>query len=154
MRLRDYVHPELILLGLRQTDKKSLLRELATRLAVVLPDMDTEDLYQRLDRREAEASTGIGNGVAIPHATIDYLERTVCALVQAPEGVDFGSVDQQPVLFLFVLLSPPAELGRHVQLLAQIARLAREKSFVDELARAKNANEIYELVTGAAVDAG
>ena len=146
MRLRDHVHPQLILLGQKAKSKVDLLKLLALHVGEVIPEVDAEELFQRLERREAEASTGVGNGIAIPHATVDFLERTICALVQVPEGVEFEAVDKRPVQFLFLLLSPPAELGRHVRLLAEIARIARREEIVGELAHAEDIAKVRELM--------
>jgi nitrogen PTS system EIIA component len=146
MRLRDHISKELIFIFPRPGDKRSLLEALVRQIKEVLVDIDEEVLLQRLLQREEEVSTGIGHGVAIPHAFLEGLNESRCVLCQIPDGVDFQSLDASPVHVVFVLLSPPGQTGNHIRLLARIARKVAREHFVYRLATAQSTGELYSLL--------
>jgi PTS system nitrogen regulatory IIA component len=146
MKLEDYIDEHLILVGLEPPDKNALLRQLAEAAAARLDRVDPQALLERLLAREQQSSTGIGNGVAVPHAVVDGLDRLVCLLAQIPAGIPFEAVDDQPVRFALLLLAPADAVGGHLKLLARTARLVRRASFVDELCAAPTAAAIAALV--------
>ena len=146
MRLEDFLSRNYVFPGLRARDKDELFLWLARFACCANPRADVDEALERLRRREAQGTTGIGNGVAIPHTTTSFLQRTLCALVQVPEGVPYDSLDGLPVYFVFLLLSPSEAIGEHVRLLARIARIAHNAEFIRRLAQAETADEIYRLV--------
>ncbi|HVG07602.1 MAG TPA: PTS sugar transporter subunit IIA [Thermoanaerobaculia bacterium] len=125
MRLASLTRPELIFPDLPAQDRAAVLHELAKRIAKAGVVRDTEDLFQKLWEREQLGSTGIGSGIAIPHCKLPGLSEGVVAIGMAPGGVDFGAADGQPVRLLFVVLSPSASPGEHLQVLATISRWVR-----------------------------
>ena len=146
MRLRDYLQRELVFtISPGPSSKPELLEQLARLVGERVEGLDPAQLVARLAEREGQISTGIGHGVAIPHATLDGLAAPVCVIVQVPGGCDYGALDQSPVCVLFLLLSPPEQTGHHIRLLARIARLVDDRSFVEKLARAADPEAIYEL---------
>ncbi len=146
MRLKECIADDLIFVIHEPTDKLSFLEELAARIKERFPDIDSHALLTRLTAREEQVSTGIGQGVAIPHATIEGLEKTHCIIAQIPQGVDFKALDSLPVHIVFLLLSPPGKIGDHLRLLARIARLASNKEFILGIADVKEAKELYARV--------
>jgi len=146
MHLRDYLEPSLIFTGLSPADKQSLLGDLAHRTAERVADLDGETLLQRLRAREAESSTGVGEGVAIPHCFLEGLDRTVCVMAQVPLGIGYDAIDQQPVYILFVLISPPDARMAHLRLLARISRVANREGFAKEAAAAASPEALHELL--------
>lgn len=146
MNLERYLDRQWILLGLAPADKGALLETLAIAAAERSTAVDRQALLDRLLARERQGSTGIGNGVAVPHAAVEGLDHMRCLLAQVPHGLDFGAVDGRPVRFVFLLLGPAAEVGLHLKLLARIARLVRDPAFVDELASAVSADELHRRV--------
>ncbi len=125
MRLASLTRPELIfpdLAGAPGGNRDTVLRELAGRIAKAGVVRDPEDLFQKLWEREQLGSTGIGSGIAIPHCKLPGLSHGIVAIGLVPAGVDFGAVDGQPVRLLFLVLSPSASPGEHLQVLATISR--------------------------------
>jgi mannitol/fructose-specific phosphotransferase system IIA component (Ntr-type) len=146
MHLRDYLDPALIFTGLAPVDKQTLLDELATRMAGQLPLVAQEALLARLRAREKESSTGVGQGVAIPHCFLEELDQSRCILAQVPQGVAFDAIDEEPVHLLFVLLSPPSARMTHLRLLARISRIASRQGFVAEAMAAATPDALHELI--------
>jgi len=146
MKLLEYIDPAWILVGLRPADKLDLLSMLATAAAERLPTVDAGELRRRLLEREQQSSTGMGNGVAVPHTFIDGLERVACLLAQVPQGVSYEAVDDQPVHFVVLLIGPAGNVGSHLKLLARTARLVRRPEFVQQLCAVTTAEEVFQLV--------
>ena len=150
MRLSDFLEPELVLLDLRTTGVEDTLTVLVDRLREVHGIQEPDAVVRALGEREAAHSTSLGNGVALPHATVSGIERPVVLVGVAPEGVAFGA-ESEPVTVFFVLLSPVAEAGTHIKLLARIVRLVRRPGFVASLQEADSGEALTEAV--ARVDA-
>ncbi|MFP5286743.1 MAG: PTS sugar transporter subunit IIA [Thermoanaerobaculia bacterium] len=145
MRLASLTRPELIFPDLPAQDKDQVLRALAGRIAGLGLVRDPEDLFQKLREREQLGSTGIGSGIAIPHCKLPGLTEGVVAIGMVPGGVDFGAADGQPVRLLFVVLSPSASPGEHLQVLATISRWIKANGV------GGNADRLLELRDPAAV---
>ena len=146
MRLKNHLDPGLTFVNLQATDKSTLLRLLTDKAAEHVPGTDSVDLLRRLEERESTASTGIGNGVAIPHTTIMGLEKTICLLAQIPAGVEFDSIDGRPVYFVFMLLSPAEAVWTHLRHLARISRIASSDDFIRDVVAAPDPKAVVELV--------
>ena len=152
MRLRDYLRPDLVILGLKGRGAADAIHTLVERIGSkgVVPDPGA--LESALLAREAAHTTAMGSGVAVPHATIEGLERPVVAVAVSADGVAFGPVGLDPVHVFFVLLSPPDQTGLHIKLLARIARLVRHPGLVAGLRDASSESAVLETLTS--VDAG
>lgn len=146
MRIKDYVDRDWILVHLEPPDKAGLFEQLAEAIAKRLPQLDPVDLLGRLQEREQQASTGIGNGVAIPHTTLAGLDRVCVLLAIIPDGVEYDAIDGTPVHVVWVLLGPRRSVGDHLKLLARIARLIRREAFVQELRSVGSVDQAFELV--------
>ena len=146
MRLKDYISKDFIFVIHEPADKLSFLKQLVERAKERFAEIDETELLKRLIHREEEVSTGIGNGVAIPHATVESMGKSLCIVAQTPEGLDFESLDSSPVHITFLLLSPPNAVGIYLKLLARIARLVSNEKFVLSMATAKDENELYALI--------
>lgn len=107
---------------------------------------DADHALDALREREDILSTGIGNGLAIPHAKVELLDRFVAAFGRVPDGVDFKSLDGKPAHLIFLLLSPQGEAGRHVRILARISRILKNAQLRPQLMDASSASEILELI--------
>jgi PTS system nitrogen regulatory IIA component len=123
LRLADYLDADLVLWDLPCEDKPSLLRSLASGAAEHLGGVATADLLAQLEAREAQQTTGVGGGLALPHAELRGLEKTVVVVARPSVAVDFGAPDGESVDLLFLLLSPPGVAGEHLRLLARLARI-------------------------------
>lgn len=146
LRLADYVREDLVLFDLPRLDKAGLMRALAAEVAARLPDVDEGLLLERLTEREAQQSTGIGHGLALPHAMLPGLERSVVVVGHADVGLDFAALDAKPVDLFFVLLSPPEGTSEHLRVLARLARILDDEGTLTRLRAATDASDLFALL--------
>jgi PTS system nitrogen regulatory IIA component len=146
MKITDILVREASILDLKSTAKDDLLAEMASALAAVEPALEADQLLTVLREREALQSTGIGEGVAIPHGKVDGLDRLVAAFARSKEGVDFDSIDGQPTQLLFLLVVPEQSGGQHLKALARISRFFRDASFREKLLGATELEEIFRAI--------
>ena len=133
--------------GSQASSKKRALEEAAALLAEAIPDIPQESIYESLLERERLGSTGVGHGIALPHARIVGLNRAHGAFVQLVEGVDYDAIDGSPVDLLFALVVPQEATEEHLQLLAQLATLFSNDGICGELRLGKSPEEILSLIT-------
>jgi PTS system nitrogen regulatory IIA component len=126
-------------------DKARALSALAAMLAPAA-HLRPEDVERVLAEREALQTTGIGDGVAIPHGAIAQLDNQCAALLLVPSGVDFDAIDGQKVTILFAVVGPKRATGEHLKTLARVSRLLRNKSFRDELVHAETPGAVFSLI--------
>jgi PTS system nitrogen regulatory IIA component len=146
MKITDILVREASILDLAATGKDALLTELATALAAAEESLDREALLDVLRERESLQSTGIGEGVAIPHGKIPGLDRLVATFARSREGVDFESIDGQPTQLFFLLVVPEQSGGQHLKALARISRFFRDASFREKLIAAGDLDEIFRAI--------
>lgn len=146
MRLSQYLREDLVLTDLAASDTAGIISTLADHLErrEAIPSRD--EVERGLTAREEAHTTVMGNGMALPHATIGGLERPVLMVALAPEAVQFGPEDTEPVRLFFVLLSPPGREGEHIKLLARICRLVRHPGFVEELLADDGPRRVLETI--------
>jgi PTS system nitrogen regulatory IIA component len=123
------------------------LAELCNPLAATQPGLKGERLVEVLEQREKLGSTGIGEGVAIPHGKMADLSRLVASFGVSRAGVNFDAIDGKPTHLFFALLAPENSAGIHLKALARISRLFKNPQFRDSILAAKNTAEIYALIT-------
>jgi mannitol/fructose-specific phosphotransferase system IIA component (Ntr-type) len=146
LRLLDYIDPQCVVVGLSSPDKKSTLS--------IMVDMVVEQglvkghkrLMEALQQREKVVSTGIGNSVAIPHADLPEISSPRLALGVFPQGVDFDSLDEEPVYIVFLLLGTPRTPGLHMKILARIARLSKDAEFTSGLREARQPDQLLTIL--------
>ncbi len=131
--------------GSQSLDKAGVLRVLAQTLAPGA-HVDPADVERVLSEREQLQSTGIGEGVAIPHGALAQLQTQYAALLVVPEGVDFSAIDGLKVTLLFAVIGPKRATGEHLKTLARVSRLLRNKAFRDRLVAAPSAQSAYALI--------
>jgi len=148
MSLIDLVIEKIVKTPLESKDKPDVLRELVQILidAGEIDDFDT--VLMDVQSREDKQSTGLEEGIAVPHCKTAAVSSLKLAIGISPEGIDFDSMDRQSSKLFFLLLAPPGQAGPHVEALAEIAKLARSKSFCKALVNADNAQEVVELMKG------
>lgn len=133
--------------GAEIATKEDALRRLAELLAKGEEGkMQSSDYFRVLEERETLQSTGIGDGVAIPHGSIEGLEGQRGALLVCPEGLPFDAIDGRPVTILFAVVGPKRTTGEHLKILARVSRLLRSVSFREELVLATKGKEAWALV--------
>lgn len=146
MKLSEYVDPGLVVLDVRAGEIGDILGQLVEPLARDGTLESADRVLEALLARERVLSTGIGQGIAVPHAISEAIPSARLIVGLAPEGVDFRAMDAAPVNVFFVLLSPPDRAGHHIRLLARIARLARHPDFVDALRGCRDGSEVVEHI--------
>lgn len=145
MKLDDFLLPDGVVGVLRAADKATLLADLAGR-AAALTGLNRAEVFQALAAREALGSTGIGGGVAIPHARIVGVARFFGLFARLERPVDFEAVDEQPVDLAFALLTPVGESDQHLQALACVSRRLRDVDAVARLRRCDQASEMFAIL--------
>ncbi|MFQ5329402.1 MAG: PTS sugar transporter subunit IIA [Thermodesulfobacteriota bacterium] len=146
MRLEDFLSKDLITPDLAALDKRGVLDELASILAGKVEGLTREELLELLLAREKLGSTGIGFGVAIPHAKHDSLEHTIVAFGRSKNGVDFQAMDDKPAHLFFMIFAPGGATTVHIKVLARISMLLKDAPFREKLMRAESSDEIYRTI--------
>ncbi len=145
MKILDALPKEAILVDLKAIDKKSVLEELVTPVAKIA-GIDREDLVKVLMERERLGSTGIGDGIGIPHGKIRGLKSLILGFGRSQKGVDFDSMDGLPAHIFFLLITPENSTGLHLKLLARISRILKNDPFKEKLLHAASRDEIYSII--------
>lgn len=146
MKITDILVREASILDLVATTKDDLLAELAEALSAAEPALERDALLGVLREREALQSTGIGEGVAIPHGKVQGLERLVATFARSTAGVDFESIDGQATQLFFLLVVPEQSGGQHLKALARISRFFRDASFREKLLGADDLDQIFRAI--------
>ena len=146
MKILDILLRDAVLVDLRATTKREVLEEICSAVAAAEPAADRGKLVEVLAERERLQSTGIGEGVAIPHGKIPGLPRLVAAFAKSKAGVDFDSVDGQKTHLFFVLVMPEHAGGQHLKALARISRSLRDASFRRAVEAAATREEVLRVI--------
>ena len=146
MPLLDFLAPAAVIPALRASSKKQALQELA-EVAARLTGLEERTIYEVLLQRERLGSTGIGDGVAIPHAKLAKLDSIFGLVARLDKPIDFEALDGQLVDLLFVLLAPEEAGADHLKALARIARVVREPGMSDRIRATRDAEALYALLT-------
>lgn len=145
-KITDYMSVDLIDLDLKSNNKADVLKELNNLLNKSGKINNKEKCLETLNNREKLGSTGIGKGVAIPHAKTEYADDLTIAFGISKKGIDFDSVDSDKVGIFFVFASPLKNSRTYLKILARISRLIRNEEFRDKLKSAKNSEEILNII--------
>jgi PTS system nitrogen regulatory IIA component len=146
MRILDLVPPGAVVDGLRSETKEGVLRELSEAVCRLLPPLSPDRLASILMEREALGSTGIGEGVAIPHGKVPGIDRVVAAFGRSREGVQFASLDGKPARLFFLVVAPENSAGMHLKALARISRLLKDERFRRKLFAAEGADGLLQVL--------
>jgi PTS system nitrogen regulatory IIA component len=146
MNIVDILVKDAVILDLGVRTKRDVLAEMAAALAKVEPRIEADRLLEVLLEREALQSTGIGEGVAIPHGKMPGLDRLVAAFARSNEGVDFESIDGQPTHHFFMLVVPEHSGGQYLKALARISRFFRNAAFRQRLADAESLEQVIGAI--------
>jgi len=148
MEAADFLTPATVITALRAKDKRQLLDEIARRAAAAL-GLAPPAILEPLLAREALGSTGVGRGIAIPHARIAGLPRLFALLARLERPVDFAAIDDQRVDLVCLLLTPAGAAGEHLPALACLSRRLREQGVADRLRAARDGAALYAALAGA-----
>ncbi|XOV80638.1 MAG: PTS IIA-like nitrogen regulatory protein PtsN [Aestuariibacter sp.] len=147
MEIKDILSPDCTLCAVPGTSKKRILEQISALTAESLQDISQNDVLTALMCREKMGSTGIGNGIALPHGRIDGLSKTTAAVITCTPAVPFDAIDNQDVDVFFAIFIPSEQTEGHLQTLAMIAQKLSDKDTVKALRRAKDNQSLYELLT-------
>lgn len=142
MSIAELLSEGVVELSMKAPDKESAIRQLAEKLSTRSAVANPEAFLAAVFEREATQSTGIGYGVALPHARTDAVSSIVAAFGRFPEGVDFGAPDGKPATIVVLIGTPKAMLGTYLKLLARLTRLLKEARFRGTLLEAKTPEEV------------
>lgn len=148
MKISEFLRERAVSVSLRATDRPGVIRELVQLLvkAGEVKQEDVDRFVETLLAREALGSTGIGQGVGIPHGKSNCVKELVGAFGVSPKGVNFESLDGEPVYLFFLLVAPEDSAGPHLKALARISRLLKDKFFRDSLREAKDERQILRII--------
>lgn len=135
--------PELALSRVTGSSKKRILEFIAEQVAKNYPELNETQIFNNLVSRERLGSTGIGQGIAIPHCRLEGCSRVVGTLVTLDEGVAFDAIDNQPVDLLFALIVPKEATSEHLELLSQLAEKFNDRQFCDQLRQCPDNGSLY-----------
>ncbi len=146
MKLTDFVVSNAVIADLEVETKEGAIRAMVTSLkdAGEIPANAVEGIIAAVLKREELGSTGIGNGVAVPHTKHASVSRLVATVALSKKGIDFASLDGDPVYVLFLLISPPDRPGDHLRGLETISRHLREQDFCNFLRQSRNADDVMD----------
>jgi nitrogen PTS system EIIA component len=146
MKVTEFLDIKGINLDLQASEKQDILKELVDVLADVKDIGDKKLILKALLERESLGSTGIGQGIAIPHGKTDKVKELISVLAISKKGVNFEALDGEPVYIFFLLVAPKDAAGPHLKALAQISRMLRDTYFCDLLRRCETNEQVYDLI--------
>ncbi len=146
MEISDLISLEGIVANLRATSKKQALQDLARRAADITGEPERA-IFEVLTERERLGTTGVGNGIAIPHGKLPGLDKLYGLFARLETPIDFDAIDEQPVDLICLLLAPESAGADHLKALARVSRLLRDRSICDKLRGSDSAEAIYALLT-------
>ncbi len=145
MEIIDLITPDRIIPCLRVTSKKQALQELSKRAAEIT-GLHERVVFDTLLERERLGTTGVGQGIAIPHGKLAGLDGLYGLFVKLRQPIDFDSIDESPVDLIFLLLAPEGSGADHLKALARVSRLLRDTKFCEKLRGADSAEAVYALL--------
>lgn len=146
MKLSELIDEDTLLPELKARDKKEVLEELVDALVRREPSIDKKALVKVLLERERLGSTGIGDGVAIPHGKFHGITHPILTLGRSRKGIDFESMDGEPAFLFFLLVAPENSASIHLKALARIAKILKNSSFRKVLMEAAGKRELYQMI--------
>ena len=146
MEINNLLVPEGVVADLKATSKKQALQDLARRAAEV-SGLHERAIFDVLMERERLGTTGVGNGIAIPHGKLPNLDRLHGLFARLEQPIDFHAIDERPVDLIFVLLAPETAGADHLKALARISRLLRDQGICDKLRGTDSAEALFAILT-------
>lgn len=148
MAFIDLVTEDIVKIPLGSQDKPDVLRELVQILKDAGQIDDYDAVLKAVQDREEKMSTGLQDGIAVPHGKTNAVSGLKLAVGISPDGIDYDALDGEPSKLFFMLIAPPDQSGPHVAALSEIAKLAQSKAFCKALVNADDAREVVELMRG------
>jgi PTS system nitrogen regulatory IIA component len=146
VKIQDILQKNGILTNLESTDKSEILTQMAKYLASLYDITDQDLIVRKIIDRETEMSTGIGYGIAIPHARIEGIDRLFMIAGRSVKGIDFNSIDEQPVHLLFMMLSPANASSQYTNILSSLSRIMSYEEIRNSLIESDDAEKFLGII--------
>jgi fructose-specific phosphotransferase system IIA component len=146
LKLSNFLRPEGVMMDINSKEKLAALHELVDHMVKAKIASDHEQLFSALAKRENLESTGIGEGIAIPHARTDAVGNLVLVFARSSAGVDFSAIDGKPSHIIFLIASPENKKSEYIMTLAKLSRLLRRSPVRDQLLNAQAPKEVLEII--------
>jgi nitrogen PTS system EIIA component len=146
MKITEVLKKEFILEQLISRTKRDVLQELADVILNEQADYHPEETVNILLEREKLGSTGIGDGIAIPHGKLNIIDTLAISFGRSREGIDFNAMDGRPVHLFFLLLAPENAAGKHLKMLAKLSRMLKDATFRKNLLEAASREDLYRII--------
>jgi PTS system nitrogen regulatory IIA component len=146
VKLVDVIVAQASVLDMRARTKKEALRELAEAVSAAVPELETNQLIETLMEREKLGTTAMGDGIAIPHARLDHIDRIMVSFGKSRAGVDFESVDGELTRLFFLLIAPKKEGSAHLLALARLSRVLSHEEFRQRLLEIEDVDELLRAL--------
>jgi PTS system fructose-specific IIA component/PTS system nitrogen regulatory IIA component len=147
MNIADFMDEKVIILDtIRATDKFDVIRQIANYMSVSPKVVSKKDLIDEVIKREEIESTGIGNGIAFPHARTDSVNGIIVAFARSRDGIDFKAIDDKPVHIFFMIGTPKKEVSMYLKLLAKISKLMKKDENRKRLLEAQTSQEVLQII--------
>lgn len=147
MKIQDLIQKNSIIVDLKNTDKAQVLDQMARFLCSIYSIKDPDKISSSILEREADMSTGIGFGIAIPHARLAGIDRLYMVAARSVEGIEFNALDEQPVHLIFMMVSPASTSTEHTQILSALSRIMSYEEIRKKLLQADTAEAFLEILT-------
>ncbi len=146
MKLQDILTPDCTICAAPGSSKKRVLEYLSSLASEKLPNHDTFQLLESLIKREKMGSTGIGNGIAIPHGRLENAEKPIAVVITTEQAINFDSIDHRPVDIFIALFVAEEECQNHLCTLQSIAQTFRDKQFCKQVRKCDNSQALFDLI--------
>jgi PTS system fructose-specific IIC component len=146
LKISEYLKLEAIIMEIKAKEKIAAINELVEHMVAKKLVRDGKEFIKALAKRENLESTGIGDGIAIPHARTDAVQDLILAFARSPQGIDFSSIDGKPSHIIFLIASPEGKKSEYIMALAKLSRLLRKHPVRELLRDAKNPKEIMDII--------
>ncbi|MGQ9465004.1 MAG: PTS sugar transporter subunit IIA [bacterium] len=146
LKISNFLKPEAVIMEMNAMDKLSAIKELVEFMVGKSIARDREQLFEALAKRENLESTGIGDGIAIPHARTNAVDDLVLVFARSSAGIDFSSIDGKPSHIIFLIASPENKKSEYIIALAKLSRLLRKMSVRDQLRNADNPQKVIDII--------
>jgi len=146
MHITEILRKEYIIEDLKAKNKRGVLAELSEIFTLGPNKVDSKLMVDVLMEREKLGSTGIGDGIAIPHGKLKGMDTLLLSFGRSREGIDFESIDSKPVHLFFLLMAPESSTGQHLKALAKISRMLKDERFRSELMSARSAEGLFKAI--------
>ena len=147
IKVSNFLNSQAVIDQLEASNKKEVLEELCDVLVTLHPELDKDKMVGILLDRERLGSTGVGEGIAMPHGKVNDLEGLIACFGRSRKGVTFDAVDEKPVHLFFLLFAPEKSAGDHLKALAKISRLLKRPSIREDLMAVSSKEKLYEILT-------